>query len=634
MLSAAFTNRLSPASSTADHASVIVLSDSQFEPSLVVLRQFVHAALRDASSSARVSDQSTTPKNRNDQARYGRQRQRQRRPKDRDEEQNVVLISLEHAPERILPTTTCPATRERERVRIIDATLSGPYCCTSATTASSTTRHVDLSGDSAGHDPTTLLLNAIRDSIAEMDRSARRPGGGGGSSLPPQTQQEAEEAAEEGKHSKRPVLVVIDSVNALADEFSCSTTTGGGGCAAAARCIKRIWETLRGRRGSRLLLVHHDDFPSFPAGPSASTAATDLHLLPYLLSPSLSPSTLHLLLRPSAHLELLSREYGLPTDPDEIASDPRTRGFLESLGKRRVGEAWKRPERVEEEDERIQGGRLLVAGVGVVGGGGGGGGHRDGSFTDVGRKEEEEAVEEERQGGGGGGCIVEWSSRGLLEEDPSSSSSSSFGRSTRTSTRGTGTPFGTSSNDAAGAGAGEVKRVVRMGYTAVQVVRGSGGTALEVREVAVGQVLDPKRMGVRAAGSGGGGRGADEAFPSTAKSNALQSPGPASSSVDRSNPNSSATSPAASTAAPTALPFSLDLTEQQRLARSRVLNPYAGIDKPIYGEEGYQVPVVPGLGVAGGTGTGSGSGGGGGVEYVADRGDDLDEEDPDEDLEL
>lgn len=123
-----------------------------------------------------------------------------------------------------------------------------------------------------------------------------------------------------------------------------------------------------------------------------------------------------------------------------------------------------------------------------------------------------------------------------------------------------------------------------------------------------------------------------QAFPSTARSNALQSPGPASSSVDRSNPNSSATSPAASTAAPTALPFSLDLTEQQRLARSRVLNPYAGIDKPIYGEEGYQVPVVPGLGVAGGTGTGSG--GGGGIEYVADRGDDLDEEDPDEDLEL
>lgn len=119
-----------------------------------------------------------------------------------------------------------------------------------------------------------------------------------------------------------------------------------------------------------------------------------------------------------------------------------------------------------------------------------------------------------------------------------------------------------------------------------------------------------------------------QAFPSTARSNALQSPGPASSSVDRSDPSSGATSATTTTTPATALPFSLDLTEQQRLARSRVLNPYAGIDKPIYGEEGYQVPVVPGLGVAGGTGSG------GGIEYVADRGDDLDEEDPDEDLEL
>lgn len=117
-----------------------------------------------------------------------------------------------------------------------------------------------------------------------------------------------------------------------------------------------------------------------------------------------------------------------------------------------------------------------------------------------------------------------------------------------------------------------------------------------------------------------------------AKPNARQSSGPTSSSVDvKSNPRSGATSATTTTTTttPTALPFSLDLTEQQRLARSRVLNPYAGIDKPIYGEEGYQVPVVPGLGVAGGTGST-----GGGIEYVADRGDDLDEEDPDEDLEL
>lgn len=429
-----------------------------------------------------------------------------------------------------------------------------------------------------------------------------------------------------------------------------------------------------------MLLVHHDDFPSFPAaavGPSTSTTAaattTDLHLLPYLLSPSLSPSTLHLTLRPSAHLELLSREYGLPAVPDEIASDPRTRGFLESLGKRRVGEAWRRPERAEEEDERIQVGRVLVAKVVV-----------DGSADNDSINKEDD---EERSGGGGGGCVVEWSSRGLLEDDSShSTSSSSFGRATRNSNRGT-TPFGTSSSSSSSNDAGggsEVKRVVRMGYTAVQVVRGSGAvtatgtaTALEVREVAVGQVLDPRRMGVRAAaGSGGGGRGGVggaepvrfarsallhvnsalfssrvtcysrvaelihrvgqpivQAFSSTAKQIPL---GPASSSADeRSDPGSgrpSTTTPVATTNS--ALPFSLDLTEQQRLARSRVLNPYAGIDKPIYGEEGYQVPVVPGLGAAGGTGSAGAGGGGGGIEYVADRGDDLDEEDPDEDLEL
>lgn len=176
-----------------------------------------------------------------------------------------------------------------------------------------------------------------------------------------------------------------------------------------------------------------------------------------------------------------------------------------------VGEPWTRPERAEEDDERIQVGRLLVAGVGVGGGGG-----RDGSVTGARKEEEEEEAQEEdeRGKGGGGGCIVEWSLRGLLEQD---SSPASFGRSTRTSTRGTATPFGTSSssNDAAGPGGSEVKRVVRMGYTAVQAVRRSGftatATALEVREVAVGKVLDPRRMGVRAAAAGsGGGRGADQ----------------------------------------------------------------------------------------------------------------------------
>ena len=247
MLSAAFANRLVPSSSsTAEHASVIVLSDSQFEPSLVVLRQFVHSALDSSTASAKQN------KNKSDQARYGRQQTRQRRP----QEQNVVLISLEHAPERILPTTS-PATRERERVRIIDATLAGPYS-RHAAALSATTRHVDLSGGSRGgrHDPTTLLLNAVRDSIAEMDRSGGGGGGGVGGrregagerALPPPG--EEEEEAGDDEQSKRPVLVVIDSVNALADEFSAAGVGGGAGSAAAARCIKRVWETLRGRRGA------------------------------------------------------------------------------------------------------------------------------------------------------------------------------------------------------------------------------------------------------------------------------------------------------------------------------------------------------------------------------------------------
>lgn len=249
MLSAAFANRLAPSSSsTAEHASVIVLSDSQLEPSLVVLRQFVHSALDASTASAKQNN------NKSDQARHGRQRQRQRRPQEEDEEQNVVLISLEQAPERRILPTTSPATRERERVRIIDATLSGPYGHAAAA-LSSTTRHVDLSGGSGGgrHDPTTLLLTAVRDSIAEMDRSGGDGGGrreGLGERALPPPGEEKEEAGDD-EQSKRPVLVVIDSVNALADEFSAAGVDGGGeGSAAAARCIKRVWETLRGRRGA------------------------------------------------------------------------------------------------------------------------------------------------------------------------------------------------------------------------------------------------------------------------------------------------------------------------------------------------------------------------------------------------
>lgn len=394
--------------------------------------------------------------------------------------------------------------------------------------------------------------------------------------------------------------------------------------------------------GSRLIVVHHDDYPPAPApAPVASTSAHSLStpaLLPYLLGPSLSPSTLHLTLRPSAYLELLSREYGFSPDPDEVAADPRTGTFLESLARRRVGDAWRRPERAEEEDERVEMGAVArgAAALAALGAGAAAQGGDRG----------------ETRGRGGqnlrGGCVVEWSCRGLEERDAGSSSSRSGGGSAGRSTTGSG------------AAPGEVKRVVRSGFAGVRAARRSrqeGSERLEaweVVEVSVADVLDPKRMGVRAASravpdqSVGGELCYDSRiFLSFADvrqmlqtTNRAGASSPAAATGPPRPPSSSTTT---TSQPPSSLPFSLGLTESQRLARSLVSNPYAGVDKPIYGQEGYQVPVVPGAGVAGGMGLGTVPGaaavagataGGGGIEYTADRGDDLDEEDPDEDLEL
>ncbi|GAA5975528.1 hypothetical protein JCM10908_005191 [Rhodotorula pacifica] len=562
MLSAALSNRLHPPTASsgaaANHAAVIVLSDSQFESSLLVLRQFIRQALRSSASETTTTTSSYAP---------GRSKVQQRR-REREKEK-VVLVCVEQPPERLLPTT--PDDWDPRRVHIVDATLSGPYASTSTASASgmtcSTKQQVDLSLP----DGLTALLSAIQSAINEK----------------------------EDEDGPAPVLVVIDSVNALADEMAGTT-------AEALRCVKRIGEMLRGRRGSRLLLVHHDDFPSSPLASSSSATPQSIapSLLPYLLSPSLSPSTLHLTLRPSAHLELLSREYGFSPLAEEVANDPRTRGFLDSLGRRRVGEGWKRPERAEEEDERIEVGRL---------------GRVSEEGTGIGRQSS--SNHGDGGGGGGGGCVIEWTSRGL-EEDSSPSSSRS-----RSSIRTPPSSHPQGLNGAGGGGGGgggEVKRLVRMGYTAAKAyrLRGQDGdeVEVEVREVEVEEVLDPRRMGVRAGGAGGESR-VQETLPSTSRP--THSPAVAPSTSADSAPASS------SSTTPSALPFSLSLTSQQRHARSLVSNPYAGIDKPIYGQEGYQVPIVPGAGVAGGTG-----GTGGGIEYVADRGDDLDEEDPDEDLEL
>ncbi|BGO96949.1 hypothetical protein NBRC10513v2_002564 [Rhodotorula toruloides] len=103
-------------------------------------------------------------------------------------------------------------------------------------------------------------------------------------------------------------------------------------------------------------------------------------------------------------------------------------------------------------------------------------------------------------------------------------------------------------------------------------------------------------------------------------------PSPSTFSTPAPPPSASSTTASDSS---TPLPFSLSLTPSQRLARSLVSNPFAGADKPIYGEEGYAAPVLPGTATAT-----AAAGGGGGIEYTPDRGDDWDDEDPDEDLEL
>ncbi|GAA5869632.1 hypothetical protein JCM3774_005498 [Rhodotorula dairenensis] len=613
MLSAAFSNRLvvpsaASASSSAPpqqhHAAVVVVSDSELEPSLGILSHFVRSAFEPASSPRARREGEGDSVARGDK---------------------VVLLCLEQSPDRILRLgSESPAGFDPSRLEIIDATLSGPYhhqaAASRSAPAAARQHRVDLSLP----DGLSTLLEAVQAAIIgnhdnhhDDDDSASSTAG--------------------KKRQRRPVTVVIDSVNALVD--SCATGNGDG-VAAASRCLKRIWQALRGRRGSRLVVVHHDDFPAAPPVASTSTtpAAAVPSLLAYLLSPSFSPSTLHLTLRPSAHVELLSREYGLAPDPDRIASDPRTKGYLDSLAARRVGNPWARPGRHEEVDERIERGRL----VGLVVG--------------AGRGEPEEGLEAEQgaeRGGGGsgggsgsggkGGCVVEWSCRGLDEGSypglgPGPAAARGGGGGYRSAARGGPDPSTarTAATTTTTTTSTESRRggVVRMGYTAAQVVlsrpqrrQGRDGeeTGFEVREVPLGAVLDPKKMGVRAGGRGGGG----EPSPRRRSSDAL----PASTNTTTTTPSAAESmalsSSAATDATTTALPFSLDLTEQQRLARSRVPNPYAGTDKPIYGEEGYRVPVVPGLGVAGGTGSG-----GGGVEYVADRGDDLDEEDPDEDLEL
>ncbi|BGP46928.1 hypothetical protein JCM10450v2_002780 [Rhodotorula kratochvilovae] len=409
----------------------------------------------------------------------------------------VVLLATAHSPVRLLPP---PGTYDPAHVRVVDASLAAPYASTSSAASYACAKHTQV--DLSSPEGAAALLAAAKAAIAAS-------------------------GAGEG-----PVLVVLDSANALADELH-------GGVGDAARVVKGCLESLKGRKGARLLLTHHADLPSPPA-PSPSSLQPAL--LPTLLSPSLSPSTLHLHLRPAAHLALLTREYALPPTAPGSEPDARAHGLLARLAERAVGDPFVRPLGAEDEDERVP-----------LGGG----------------------------GGGAGACVVEWTARGV-EPSPSGS--------------GTGAGTGSAGADARAkererAARGEVRRGVRWGMCGARVAADGQASETELWEV-----VDPAEMRVRTGG---------EQSP-------LPSPLPSS---------STSTSHPPPAPAPTALPFSLHpTTASQALARASVPNPFARNDLPIYGEEGYVPPILPGQG--------------GGIEYTPDRGDDWDEEDPDGDLEL
>ncbi|GAA5835739.1 hypothetical protein JCM11251_007414 [Rhodosporidiobolus azoricus] len=550
MLSHALSNRLSGGSSQSN-PPLIVISDTLLQPSLLLTREFIHSALS-----------SPFPSSASHAARANKAKQ------------HVVLICAEQPPHKLLPP---PGSYDASRVTVLDCSLP---CSTYAPVASTSTSPtygsystLDLGLPGAAQD----LERQAADAIERVALGKSASGGEGG------------------------VLVVIDSANALADELE-------GGVGAVHRVVRGVLKALKGLKASRLLLVHHDDFPPPPPGPSSTTTTSSsnalLHpsLLRLLLSPTLSPSTLHLTLRPSAHLELLSRDYGLsvplpsfsssPDEDEEEEPDLRLGQFLASLAQRAVGDPFVRPEKAGEEDERVA---LDVLGAGAAallarGGGGGGGRERPTSFG---------------TGGGAGGCVVECMGRNGIKS----------------------TAYLAREKERDRAARGEVKKVVQWGFSGVRpFVReeeGVGAAEVGVRECKLTDVLERGKMGAR------GRVGAGQLSP-------VPTPPPSAHSTAPSAPSTAIPTSSAAPSAPP-LPFSLTLTPSQLAARSLVSNPFHGADKPIYGEEGYRAPSLPGQSAAGSIGVGAAGGGegrGASVEYVADEYDDLDEEDPDEDLEI
>lgn len=358
---------------------------------------------------------------------------------------------------------------------------------------------------------------------------------------------------------------------------------------------RALFHTLDILAAARLVLVHHDDLPPCPSPSSSTTSSTPLPaaLLPTLTGPSLSPSTLHLTLRAPSHLHTLAADYALPLpSPAAPHPDPRAHGMLRALAARAVGDPLVRPAGAEDEDERAPLG-----------------------------------------GGGGGRAVVEWSARGV-EVVPGGGGAAGKGAPTA-ATR-------DRAKERERAQKGQVPRVVTWGMCGAVMCEGDTKEGGGVREVPVWEVVDPVnvRSAVRPFSPSPlpqcAPRSAQAltpvALPPPAQPSPLPSPSPSAPTASSSSSAAPTAHPAPAAPSPSApLTFSLSdtLTPSQLAARAAVPNPFASRNLPIYGEQGYVAPVLPGAQAQAQVG-----GGAGGIEYTPDRGDDWDEEDPDGDLEL
>lgn len=123
---------------------------------------------------------------------------------------SVVLLCAEQQPHRLLPPS---GTYDAHRVRILDGSLTAPYLSAAST-----------SSNPSSASPYTRVNLSAPQGAADLVSAA-------------------EEAINATARDDGPVLVVLDSANALADELE-------GGVQDALRVVKACLAALKGRKGA------------------------------------------------------------------------------------------------------------------------------------------------------------------------------------------------------------------------------------------------------------------------------------------------------------------------------------------------------------------------------------------------